>query len=391
MTNVEPKEGCTVSLKKINTKLLDVILEKMVDTVDQSKDEIFHIGEQCRNDFEELQRELAEVKEMVIKVIDEGEELTRKSRYARIRLSEVSKHFQTYSEDQVREAYEVAHELQMKLSINRQLEKQLRDRRDELQRRLQSLGDTIDRAEHLCTQISVVLNYLNSDLRQVNEALEDAKQRQDFGLQIIEAQEDERKRLSREIHDGPAQMMANVLMRSDLIDRVYRERGSEEAIKEIRDLKKMVRSALYEVRRIIYDLRPMALDDLGLIPTLKKYLSTIEEYNQGTSIQFVNIGLDIRLPSKYEVALFRLVQECVQNALKHAESTHIQVKVEVKKDKITVVVKDNGKGFDKETQKTGSFGIMGMKERVDLLEGDITIDSKIGAGTVVIVQVPLNK
>jgi two-component system, NarL family, sensor histidine kinase DegS len=380
-----------VSLKKINTKLLDVILEKMVDTVDQSKDEIFQIGEQCRNDFEDLNRELTEVKEMVVKVIDEGDELTRKSRLARLRLSEVSKHFQTYTEDQVREAYEAAHDLQMKLSMNRQLEKQLRDRRDELQRRLQSLGDTIDRAEHLCTQISVVLNYLNSDLRQVNEAIEDAKQRQDFGLQIIEAQEEERKRLSREIHDGPAQMMANVLMRSDLIDRVYREKGSDEAIKEIRDLKKMVRSALYEVRRIIYDLRPMALDDLGLIPTLRKYLSTIEEYNHQTSIQFVNVGLDIRLPSKYEVALFRLVQECVQNALKHAESTHIQVKVEVKKDKITVVVKDNGRGFDIETQKTGSFGIMGMKERVDLLEGDITIDSKIGAGTVVLIQVPLNK
>ncbi|MBH9966614.1 ATP-binding protein [[Bacillus] enclensis] len=380
-----------MSLKKINTKMLDLILEKMVETVDHSKDEIFQIGEQCRNDFEDLNNELTEVKEMVIKVIDEGDELTRKSRLARLRLSEVSKHFQTYSEDQVREAYEAAHDLQMKLSMNRQLEKQLRDRRDELQRRLQSLGDTIDRAEHLCTQISVVLNYLNSDLRQVNEALEDAKQRQDFGLQIIEAQEEERKRLSREIHDGPAQMMANVLMRSDLIDRVYREKGSEEAIKEIRDLKKMVRSALYEVRRIIYDLRPMALDDLGLIPTLRKYLSTIEEYNHKTSIQFVNIGLDVRLPSKYEVALFRLVQECVQNALKHAESTHIQVKVEVKKDKITVVVKDNGKGFDIETQKTGSFGIMGMKERVDLLEGDITIDSKLGAGTVVLIQVPLNK
>ncbi|KSU60424.1 histidine kinase [[Bacillus] enclensis] len=380
-----------MSLKKINTKMLDLILEKMVETVDHSKDEIFQIGEQCRNDFEDLNNELLEVKEMVVKVIDEGDDLTRKSRLARLRLSEVSKHFQTYSEDQVREAYEAAHDLQMKLSMNRQLEKQLRDRRDELQRRLQSLGDTIDRAEHLCTQISVVLNYLNSDLRQVNEALEDAKQRQDFGLQIIEAQEEERKRLSREIHDGPAQMMANVLMRSDLIDRVYREKGSEEAIKEIRDLKKMVRSALYEVRRIIYDLRPMALDDLGLIPTLRKYLSTIEEYNHKTSIQFVNIGLDIRLPSKYEVALFRLVQECVQNALKHAESTHIQVKVEVKKDKITVVVKDNGKGFDIETQKTGSFGIMGMKERVDLLEGDITIDSKLGAGTVVLIQVPLNK
>ncbi|CAN7177235.1 sensor histidine kinase [Rossellomorea sp. LjRoot5] len=379
-----------MSLKKIDTKMLDSILKKMVDTVDESKDEIFQIGEQCRTDYEDLMRELLEVKEMVLKVIDEGDDLQQKSKFARLRLSEVSKHFQTYSEDQVREAYEKAHDLQMKLSMNRQQEKQLRNRRDELERRLQALGDTIEKAENLCSQISVVLNYLNSDLRQVGEALEDAKQRQDFGLRIIEAQEDERKRLSREIHDGPAQMMANVMIRSDLIERVFREKTPEHAITEIRDLKRMVRSALYEVRRIIYDLRPMALDDLGLIPTLKKYLSTIEEYNQETSIQFVNMGLDIRLPSKFEVALFRLVQESVQNALKHAEATHIQVKVEVKKDQITVVIKDNGKGFDEDKQKTGSFGIMGMKERVDLLEGDITIDSKVGAGTVILIQVPLN-
>jgi len=379
-----------VSLKKIDTKILDGILEKMIDTVDESKGEIFQIGEQCRNDYQDLMQELLDVKNKVLKVIDEGDELHKRSRLARLRLSEVSKHFQTYSEDQVRDAYEKAHDFQMKLLMNRQQEKQLRDRRDELERRMRSLGETIDKAENLCSQISVVLNYLNSDLREVNEALEDAKQRQDFGLQIIEAQEDERKRVSREIHDGPAQMMANVLIRSDLIERVFREKTTDDAIKEIRDLKRMVRSALYEVRRIIYDLRPMALDDLGLVPTLKKYLSTIEEYNDKTSIQFINMGLDIRLPPKFEVALFRMVQESVQNSLKHAEATHIQVKVEVKKDNITVVIKDNGKGFDLHTQKTGSFGIMGMKERVDLLEGDITIDSKVGGGTVILIRVPLN-
>nr|WP_285806182.1 sensor histidine kinase [Rossellomorea marisflavi] len=377
-------------MKKIDTKILDGILEKMIDTVDESKGEIFQIGEQCRNDYQDLMQELLDVKNKVLQVIDEGDELHKRSRLARLRLSEVSKHFQTYSEDQVRDAYEKAHDFQMKLLMNRQQEKQLRDRRDELERRMRSLGETIDKAENLCSQISVVLNYLNSDLREVNEALEDAKQRQDFGLQIIEAQEDERKRVSREIHDGPAQMMANVLIRSDLIERVFREKTTDDAIKEIRDLKRMVRSALYEVRRIIYDLRPMALDDLGLVPTLKKYLSTIEEYNDKTSIQFINMGLDIRLPPKFEVALFRMVQESVQNSLKHAEATHIQVKVEVKKDNITVVIKDNGKGFDLHTQKTGSFGIMGMKERVDLLEGDITIDSKVGGGTVILIRVPLN-
>ncbi|MDA6963145.1 hypothetical protein OSM87_26100, partial [Escherichia coli] len=78
--------------------------------------------------------------------------------------------------------------------------------------------------------------------------------------------------------------------------------------------------ALYEVRRIIYDLRPMALDDLGLVPTLKKYLQTIEEYHSTTKIRFSNLGEEKRLPSQYEVALFRLIQESVTNALKHSEA-----------------------------------------------------------------------
>ena len=88
---------------------------------------------------------------------------------------------------------------------------------------------------------------------------------------------------------------------------------------EIRSLKVMVRNALYEVRRIIYDLRPMALDDLGLVPTLRKYLQTTEDYNNGVNLNFVNLGQVKRLPSDMEVALFRLVQEAVQNSLKHAE------------------------------------------------------------------------
>ena len=99
--------------------------------------------------------------------------------------------------------------------MNRHREKQLRVRRDELERRLCGLSETIDRADRLVSQITVVLQYLSSDLKQVSEVLADAKQKQDFGLKIIEAQEEERKRISREIHDGPAQMMANVMLRSD--------------------------------------------------------------------------------------------------------------------------------------------------------------------------------
>jgi two-component system sensor histidine kinase DegS len=375
--------------KKLDTKTLDLILEKMIDTVDISKNEIFRIGEQCRKDHMTLSDELKEMKEQVAKTISEGDRLDVQTRFARKRLSEVSMHFKDFTEAEVRDAYEKAHQLQMNYSMNQQLEKQLRDRRDDIERRLVGLQETIERAEHLISQITVVMNYLTSDLKQVGEMLEDAKMKQDFGLKIIAAQEEERKRVSREIHDGPAQMMANVMMRSDLIERVYRERGSNEAFKEIRDLKKMVRNALYEVRRIIYDLRPMALDDLGLVPTLKKYLQTTEEYHKKTKIVFSNIKEEKRLPPNYEVALFRLVQESVQNAIKHARPAEIQVKLEIDKSKVSAVIKDDGIGFDTSQKKTNSFGLIGMRERVELLEGELSIDSKMGKGTVVLIQVPI--
>ncbi|MFJ7470623.1 sensor histidine kinase [Peribacillus frigoritolerans] len=377
-----------MSIKKVDAKALDKILETMVSTVSESKDEVFDIGEQCRKDFETLSKELDDVKIRVAIVITDSDALDSKARFARKRLSEVSMHFNHFSEEQVRDAYERAHKLQVDLQINRQLEKELRNRRDELELRLRGLQQTIDKAVHLVSQISVVQNYLTQDLKFVGEALQEAKRKQDFGLKIIEAQEQERKKLSREIHDGPAQMLANVMMRSDLIERVQRERGPDEALVEIRSLKVMVRNALYEVRRIIYDLRPMALDDLGLVPTLRKYLQTTEDYNNGVNLNFVNLGQVKRLPSDMEVALFRLVQEAVQNSLKHADPKQIQVKLSISKEMVTVVVKDDGKGFDSSIQKEGSFGLVGMRERVELLEGEMTIDSQPGAGTLVFIQIP---
>ena len=134
----------------------------------------------------------------------EGDSLEAKSRLARNRLAEVSKNFNSYDEPQVRSAYENANELQINLLIKRNEEKQLRQRRDELERRLQGLLEMIERADQLVNQVNIVINYLTSDLKEVGEALENAKIKQDFTLKIIEAQEEERKRLSREIHDGPA-------------------------------------------------------------------------------------------------------------------------------------------------------------------------------------------
>ena len=375
--------------KNLETQSLDVIFNRMVEVMDHSKKDIFIISEQSRQSFEEMKTELQVIRSNIETVIIEGDTLEGRSRLARNRLAEVSRNFETYDEAQVRNAYETANEIQINLLIKRTEERQLRQRRDELERRLQGLMDMIDRADQLVNQVNIVLNYLTSDLKEVGEALENAKIKKDFTLKIIEAQEEERKRLSREIHDGPAQTLANVLLRTDLINITYQQRGGDEAMKEILDLKHTVRDALSEVRRIIYDLRPMALDDLGLIPTLKKYISTIEEYNPDCNINFQFFGEEHRIQPKFEVAIFRLVQECLTNGLKHGKFKEAWVKVEWLKDKMNIIVKDNGVGFDPDVAKEKSFGLIGMRERVELLEGTMKIISSPGNGATILFSIPI--
>ncbi|CAM4000783.1 sensor histidine kinase [Alkalicoccus chagannorensis] len=369
---------------------METILSGMMDTVEASKEQIFTIGEDSREEYETLKNELEDIKTEVVRIIDESEKMDDHSRFARNRLAEVSRHFENFSDEQVREAYEQANDYQVKLAVLQQEEKQLRARRDHIERRLMKLEKTIERADQLINQINVVINYLTGDLQQVSEMIADAEQKQEFGLQIIQAQEEERKRLSREIHDGPAQMMANVALRSEIVERVIDKHGVEKAREEIRDMKRMVKESLAEVRRIIYDLRPMTLDDLGLVPTLTKYLNNVEE-RHSINIDFKQMGRDIRYPPQMEAAIFRFVQEGVQNAVKHAAPKTVTVKLDVKEKLITAVIKDDGKGFDTSATKENSFGLVGMKERINMLEGKISIDSTPGKGTIILVQIPIER
>lgn len=373
----------------VDIQTLETIFNSMVRAMDHSKNDIFIISEQSRQSFDDMKKELATVKDDISQAITEGDYLENMTSHSRKRLAEVSKNFMKFSEEQVREAYEVANDLHVRLSINRMQEKQLRLRRDDLDKRLVALLDTIERADQLVTQVATVINYLTSDLKNVGEALENARHKQDFSIRIIQAQEEERKRLSRDIHDGPAQMLANVMIRTGLIEKVFVEKGPKPALGELADLKVMVRNALYEVRRIIYDLRPMALDDLGLIPTLRKYLSTIEEYEKGVEIHFQNSGQEQRFQTNFEVSVFRLVQESVSNALKHGKSKDIWVKTEWLRDIMNINIKDNGQGFNQNEVKDKSFGLIGMRERIDLLKGDMTITSTPGNGTIIHFRIPL--
>ncbi|HHU19871.1 MAG TPA: histidine kinase [Bacilli bacterium] len=375
-------------MRQINEKKFDEIIDSMLDVVDKSKGEIYEITESSREEYKVLTEELVETRDKVQKMIVKGDQLEKEVRLYRNRLAQVSKNFNVYTEAQIKEVYETAHEIQTKLKMVREREISLRQKRDFIERRLKSLEEMIEKGSALVSKVSVISNYLTDDFKQISELIEDANQKQSFGLKIIETQEEERRRISREIHDGPAQMLANILLRADLVDRTFRERSGEEALVEMKSMRSMVRSSLQEVRRIIYNLRPMALDDLGLVPTIRKYLADLEEYNNLT-ITLSEHGSVDRLASKYEVALFRLIQESVQNAVKHAAADQIHVNIRNEKNQVSVSIRDDGVGFDLAKKSEKSFGLIGMRERVEMLAGEITINSKIGDGTTVYVKIPL--
>lgn len=374
---------------EIDVTALDKILSKTVEVIEKSKNQIFEIAEEARTEKERLIIKLEKINEEIKQIIDEVDELEGKYNRSRKWLVKVSQNFKSYSEKDIQKAYEEANQLQVNLFIARERELNFKTTRNEMQLRLKTIELTIERAEVLVTQIGVVFDYLTNDIAKMSELVESAKMKQMFGLKIIQAQEEERKRVARDIHDGPAQSMANVVLRTEIAERLMSHQQEELARQELKDLKKMVRRSLADVRQIIFDLRPMALDDLGLIPTLRKFIPEIAK-RENIEIELVLNGIERRLASGMEVAIFRMFQEILTNVIKHAKATLAIANIEYADKYLRVSVQDNGVGFIEEEviKNKNHFGLMGMKERIELLEGELEIQSEIDKGTTVTFTIP---
>lgn len=377
---------------KLDVTVLDKVIKNAITAMEASKNQIFDIAEGARSEYLAMKRELETVVVEVKEIIAEVDQLEIQYRRARVRLAEVSRDFRRNTEQDIRNAYESANDVQIRLYLSREKELSLRNRRDELQIRMKNMERTIQKAEGLVTQVGVALDYMTGNLSQVGEIVKNAQHQQMFGLKIIQAQEEERKRVAREIHDGPAQLMANVVLRAEIAERMLMKQDIEMVHKELQDLKEMVRNSLSEVRKIIFDLRPMALDDLGLVPTLRKYTMDVSD-RTGVLIELTTIGKEMRLPSAMEVAMFRLIQEALSNVVKHAKARNTLIKMEFHQGKVMFIVKDDGIGFNptslRQEDARSHFGLMGMRERVDLLEGQMDIQSAHGEGTKLTISIPI--
>ncbi|WP_337103577.1 sensor histidine kinase [Paenibacillus sp. YIM B09110] len=369
------------------------VIKNAIQVMEDSKYQIYEICESARSELEALEQELELVLEETVKTIEKVDQLEQDYRRARIRLTEVSRDFVRYKEEDIKSAYEKATQIQLDLMVYREKESYLKARRDDLQKRVRNVENSIERAEMIASQINVVLEYLSGDLNQVTRIIESAKTRQLLGLKIILAQEEERKRIAREIHDGPAQSLANIVLRTEIAERMLIKKEFEMVQEELVDLKGQVRSGLEEIRKIIFNLRPMALDDLGLVPTLRKFVQDFEDKSKIHTV-FELSGKEIRMPSAMEAAIYRLVQEAFTNALKHANASRVLLDISYEPHLITIIIHDNGIGFQSDLIDLGAsrnshFGLIGMRERVELIEGRMDIDSNPGQGTKIIIHIPI--
>ncbi len=372
---------------------LNRIIKETLSMIDKSREAIYDIAEGARRECSRLEEELQELKLEVQSIIQQSDILESELKKSRMRLAAISKNFDRYTQDDIRIAYENADKIRIELAVNREREKYSIIRRNDLERRLKEAYGTVSKAEQLVNQVGTIMDYLSGDLSNLNDHLDDSEKRKYLAIRVIKAQEEERSRVAREIHDGPAQSMSNVVLKAEICEKLI-DINLDQARSELKHLKKIVRDSLKDVRRIIYDLRPMSLEDLGLLPTLQKYVESFS-LETGIEVSFHRRGLDMAIDDKnLNLTIFRVVQEALNNVRKHSEAKTADVRVEFTPVSVALKVSDTGKGFNTNRMKvekddnSGGFGLFSMKERIELMNGKMEITSQPGKGTVVKVVLP---
>lgn len=205
--------------------------------------------------------------------------------------------------------------------------------------------------------------------------------------QLVEIQERERHHISRELHDETSQALTSLMLRLGMLERDMHQGVA--TVERVAELKRMLEEVLGGLHRLASDLRPPSLDHVGLVAALRQYVERLSGMHD-LAVEFGALGLEQeRLPHDMEITIYRIVQEALMNIVRHARATHAEVIVERRPDRVRVIVEDNGCGFDMATSLySGRLGLLGMRERAEMLGGRLVVDSSLGAGTTVLMEVP---
>jgi two-component system sensor histidine kinase UhpB len=205
--------------------------------------------------------------------------------------------------------------------------------------------------------------------------------------------EEERRRIGRELHDQTSQTLTATLVRLDLCDKALQDHDPREAHRQVLTCKELLGHTIEEIKLLVYDLRPVMLDDFGLVPTLRWYIqSHVQGLGPEVVTDFDEAGA--RLPGSIETALYRITQEALSNAVRHSSATKILVRLTIRSGYASLAVIDNGVGFDlDDVLREGAVGGMGLasiRERVELVGGTVNVESAVGRGARLYVVIPLS-
>ncbi|GAB4530514.1 MAG: GAF domain-containing sensor histidine kinase [Anaerolineae bacterium] len=210
---------------------------------------------------------------------------------------------------------------------------------------------------------------------------------------IIAVEEDVRRRLARDLHDGPAQLLASIIMSANFIKQALAHDSLQHALGELDEMLPVAEKALRQVRTLLFDLRPVILETQGLVPALESYAQRLREA-EALNVSLTAQGEFGRLSHSAEVAVFSVVQEAITNAKKHANASRIDIKIGPSNGDLLVVISDDGVGFDVGEVSRGydersSLGMLNMKERAEMVDGSLSVASQPGAGTRITMRLPL--
>lgn len=342
--------------------------EKQVNAWDALK-------ESARAELEQQRRELKEIDLLIEQSQLEVNKLTQRNASITMHLQQVQSQFDSMPRADIRMAYDSALDAQQRLFVMRgQLDK-LQSDRTHIQRYYALLEKTIQGMEGSSKA---------GDRPKGFAATTDTVE------MMIQAQEAERQRLARQMHDGPAQALSNFILQTEIAMRLF-DVDAARAKDELTSLKAAATTTFQKVRDFIFELRPMMLDDLGLGPTLNRYVEAFKD-QAGMDIRVTAVGLEQRLEPYLEVMIFRAVQELLGNAIHHSQATQVKVHVDASDVSVRVSVEDNGRGFDPETiAEHGGMGLKVIRDRVDMLGGKLDIVSTSGQGARITFDVPATK
>jgi len=333
--------------------------------------------EECGKQYEQTQRELKEIDLLIQQTTAEVERLAQRNTQVTNRLRQIEATLDTVPRDDIREAYATVLDTQQRLFTMRgQLEK--------LQSNQRSMTSYLDLLRNMLE--------LTAPAEYELKASEEGESAQPLVVRIIEAQERERQQLSRQMHDGPAQSLTNLILQAEICERLF-ETDPERARAELANLRNAVAGTFQKVKGFILNLRPMMLDDLGVVPTLRRYVDSFSD-NSGVSTHLTVTGKERRLASHKEVMVFRLVQKLLNNAVDYGQASSVQINLDTGDDLVRVSVEDNGSGFElTETLSSpdaDQLGLATMREQVEMLGGKIHFDSSLGRGTKISFELPVS-